>query len=132
MKQAIVGAASYNPSKKKGSATWTKNIQAAVQIVDPIIIEGIKPGDVKCEAVKMTSDGKPARFSKGSRVTRRYPRIDPGWVAQATILVLDESIPNEVMEQALGDAGVFVGLGRWRAEKGGLYGRFQVAKKKWS
>ncbi len=69
---------------------------------------------------------------ESGKVPRIFPVIPSGWKASAKILVLDESIPNEVLEQHLIDAGVFVGIGRWRAENRGLYGRFRVVSKKWS
>lgn len=132
LKQAIEGAAKYNPVKKRGTATWTKNVEAAVLITDEIVIEGLKADDVKSETVMCTGDGKPARYSSGSRVPRIFPVVPAGWKAKAKILVLDESIPNEVLEQHLVDSGVFVGIGRWRAEKRGLYGRYRVVSKQWS
>jgi hypothetical protein len=132
LKQAIEGAAKYNPVKKRGTATWTKTVEAAVLITDEIVIEGLKADDVKSETIMCNSDGKPTRYSRGSRVPRIFPVIPSGWRAKAKILVLDESIPNEVVEQHLVDSGVFVGIGRWRAENRGLYGRYRVVSKKWS
>jgi hypothetical protein len=132
LKSAMEGAAAYNPTKKKGTATWTRNLTAAVIIQDPIILAGVKAKDVESETLPMTSDGKPVRFSKGSRVPRTFPLIRAGWKANASIIVLDDTIPGNVIEQALGDAGVFIGIGRWRAENRGLYGRFRVASKKWA
>jgi hypothetical protein len=132
LKGAMEGAAGYNPTKKKGSATWTRNLTASVVIQDSIVIDGVKAKDVESETLPMTSDGKPSRYSKGSRVARTFPLIRSGWKADATLIVLDDTLPQSVVEQALGDAGVFVGIGRWRAENRGLYGRFRVVSKKWN
>jgi hypothetical protein len=137
IKSAIEGAASYNPVKKKGPTSWTKHIVQGVMIVDEILLFGedgaaLRAEAIKAETVLCYSDGKPARYSKGGKVPRTFPKVPAGWRARAKILVLDEQIPNTVVEQHIQDAGTFVGIGRWRAEKRGLYGRFRVTKMKWS
>jgi hypothetical protein len=132
LKSAIEGAARYNPVKKKGVATWTKHIEAGVMIVDPVVLDGVRAAEVECEDLPMNADGKPTRYSKGGKVFRLFPLIRAGWKAKARIIVIDDQIPVEVIEQHLIDGGVFVGIGRWRAENRGLYGRYRVVSKKWS
>lgn len=136
LKGAMESAASYNPVKKRGAATWTKHIVQGVMVIDEIKLSDAKgapitSSSVKPETVLCQSDGKPAKYSKGGKVPRTFPIIEPQWRATATVLVLDEQIPNTVVEQHLQDAGVFVGIGRWRTEKRGLYGRFKVTKMSW-
>jgi hypothetical protein len=40
--------------------------------------------------------------------------------------VLDDIISPEIFRRHLYQAGQFVGIGRFRAEKGGIYGRFRI------
>lgn len=129
IKQALVAAAKYNPVKKSGLATWTKAIESSVQAIDYLPIKDQVASQVKSEIVSCDSNGR--KGGAGKRVDRIFPVVEPGWEATGRLIVLDDKIPEEVVEQYLGEAGVFVGIGRWRAEKGGLYGRYEVVSKKW-
>ena len=48
-----------------------------------------------------------------------------------TFYVLDDIITESVFAQVLRSAGLLVGLGRFRPENRGFYGRFQVDSIKW-
>lgn len=98
------------------------------------------------EAITLTANGKQVTFDDwegewlhlnsdgvrggGKRVKRCMPRLFP-WTAHATIHVLDGVITKDVLAKALTEAGRFVGIGRFRPEKGGFYGRFKLAGMEW-
>jgi len=43
-----------------------------------------------------------------------------------TFYILDEIITKEVFERTLTMAGQFIGIGRFRPQNNGFYGRFEV------
>ena len=107
----------------KGKATYTKFFRAGV-----LCMEGpelpVKPADVQGERIHANADG--VRGS-GKRVWRTFPVI-PSWKASVTFHVFADEITPEVFEEHLRQAGGFVGIGRFRPENGGYFGRFKVEK----
>ena len=74
--------------------------------------------------------GKSAQFTVGvvvqrSRVLRTRPLFDP-WMVAATLDCDDELIDQEQLETWLDIGGRRIGLGDWRPEKSGSYGRFTL------
>jgi hypothetical protein len=126
---ALMSAAKY--SKKKiegqGNATWTKKIEAGIMTVGDGWL-GVDPATVRCLAVSVNSDG--VRGS-GKRVIKRFPQIDPPWSATFHLMILDPIITQEIFAEIAGIAGLFVGVGQYRPEKGGSNGRFAVKKLAW-
>jgi hypothetical protein len=106
----------------RGKNTYAKHFMAGVLCENNVPI-GIKQKDVRPEAINASSTGDPS--GKGKRVLRIYPTI-PKWSAEAHFLVLDDIITQEIFRRHLVQAGQFVGVGRFRAERGGTYGRFMV------
>ena len=64
---------------------------------------------------------------KGSRVNRTRARFEPPWSCTVTVDVDEELIDREQLLEWLEIAGRQVGLGDWRPEKSGVFGRFKVA-----
>jgi len=56
------------------------------------------------------------------------PMIKAGWEIKTEILACDDMIRQEHLYEALEWAGSFNGMGDWRAQKGGLFGRFEIIK----
>jgi hypothetical protein len=109
----------------KGKATYTKHIEAGVLIPEPVRL-GIKGAEVEMERLFLPSDG--IRGS-GKRVWKLYPIIRK-WEGVAEIILLDPLLierPDKIREY-LGNAGKFIGLGRFRPRNNGFYGRFSVTK----
>jgi hypothetical protein len=129
LKNAIVDAARYLGMRVggKGMATYTKHFEGGVMILDHARL-GIKLKDVEGERLFLNADGKK---NGGKRVWRTMPNIRK-WSTTVDIHVLDETITEDVFEQHLQTAGVFVGIGRWRPRNGGNKGRFKVESIKWS
>ena len=77
--------------------------------------------------IQANSDG--VRGS-GKRVARRFPQFNK-WHTVAEFTITDDIITPEIFEAHVRAAGVVVGIGRFRPEKGGTNGRFRVTKIEW-
>jgi hypothetical protein len=113
--------------KGKGKATWTKNFEAGVLVFTPIDL-GIRKDEVPGEWLFVPSDGK---RGGGKRVSKCFPVIHH-WKAEVPFHVMDESIPPDIFEKVLENAGQLIGIGRFRPRNNGFYGRFKVLGVKWS
>lgn len=111
----------------KGQATYTKYFLSGVLCADEIVLDQ-KVEDLECDTLFVNADG--VRGS-GKRVWKRFPRID-SWEAVVNFIVLAPEIPNALFENTLVNAGRFVGIGRFRPQNGGYYGRFGVEEVTWS
>ena len=80
-----------------------------------------------CIVIQANSDG--VRGS-GKRVPRAFPVFNR-WQAEFDFLITDNIITEAIFEETIKAAGVIVGLGRFRAEKGGRNGRFNVTRIDW-
>lgn len=114
-----------------GASNYKLRFLSGVMITQPIeLLTNGKPAGLDAwegEWLHLNSDGV---RGGGKRVKRCMPRLAP-WTAQATIHVLDGIITKDVLARALTEAGRFVGVGRFRPEKGGYYGRFRVKDMEW-
>ena len=118
------------PIPGKGKSTYTKNLQAGILVVEPIPLP-IKRDDCESEVLFVPSDGRPGG---GSRVEKCFPVIRT-WGGHLQILVFDETVLNAydsakttVLEHVLKQAGLFIGIGRFRPRNNGFYGRFEIKK----
>lgn len=126
--QAIAAAAKYSKRQipGQGKATWTAKFTAGIAIVeDPAL--GIAPESVTYVTISANADG--VRGS-GKRVKRRFPSM-PEWQLTTEVYILDPIITQDVFREMLEIAGMFIGLGRFRPEKGGTNGRFKLASIEW-
>lgn len=113
----------------EGKTRYTKFMEAGYFIKTPPTL-GIQAEDVTPETVWCSSTGKKGKDG-GTRVQRIYGVI-PNWTAEVLFWILDAKITEEVFEQSLESAGMFVGIGRFRPENQGYYGRFKVDSLKWA
>ena len=129
IKNCLVDVATYlsETIPGKGKATYTKHIKSGVNVVDPLRL-GVKAADVKCVSVFVPSDGK---RGGGARVWKKFPVIPAGWETKVTLYITDPVVKPEKLEEYLRHAGVFIGLGWFRPQRGGYYGRFGVKDFKW-
>jgi hypothetical protein len=129
MHQCLAAAAKY--SKKQipgqGKATWTKKFEAGIAILDDINL-GIDPAEVTAVTISANADG--VRGS-GKRVARRFPVMHE-WGAEFEVMVLDPIITEPVLREMVTIAGMFIGVGRFRPEKGGTNGRFKLDGFAWN
>lgn len=127
-KQSIVAAAKLMNEKIPGkrNQTWAKQFECGVLIGDGIVTDS-KIEDVSSERLFVPSDGK---RGGGTRVYRRFPRIDQ-WSGVLTWWVTAPEIIESVFRRYMDAAGLMIGIGRFRVERGGFYGRFKVNKIEW-
>lgn len=106
----------------KGKSTYTKHFESGLLCTDPIKL-GIHKDTVEREVLFVPSDG--IRGS-GKRVEKVFPLIRE-WQGEATLYVLDDILSQKVLETHLDAAGKFIGLGRFRPQNNGFYGRFAAS-----
>jgi hypothetical protein len=110
----------------KGKTQFTKYFEAGIDVPESLVLK-VKADDVPGERLFVPSDGKPGG---GKRVYRTFPRIDK-WSGVVTFYVLDDVITESVFTQVVRSAGMLVGIGRFRPENRGFYGRFRVLRVEW-
>jgi len=126
--QAFAAAAKYSKRQipGQGKATWTKKFEAGIAILeDPAL--NIDPQAVQSVTISANSDG--VRGS-GKRVPRRFPVMNE-WRMIFEVHILDPIITEDVFREMVEIAGMFIGLGRFRPEKGGTNGRFKIERLDW-
>lgn len=112
----------------RGKTLYTKYFEAGVMVTDGLTLP-VKAVDVPCDRLHVSAKGIPGSKG-GTRVYRNFPRIDK-WSGVVTFFVFDDMITESVFKQVLGSAGNLVGIGRFRPENRGFYGRFRVASVEW-
>jgi hypothetical protein len=125
--KSVASAAAYRSDKKEGSARWTKHFLSGVQALDPFVLPVLKD-EVQMERLFVPSDGKKGG---GKRVWKNFPVI-PEWEGEFKFLILDQAIPEKLFRLTLEDAGAYIGVGRFRPERGGFYGRYEVLRLDWN
>jgi hypothetical protein len=110
----------------KGKSTYTKHFEAGVLVIEPVELP-ITEDTLQHEWLHVPSDG---RRGGTKRVEKCFPLI-PKWEGTVEFVVLDEIITKEVFEEHLGDAGAFIGIGRFRPRNNGFYGRFSIESVDW-
>ena len=128
IQQAFAAAAKYSKRQipGQGKATWTAKFTAGLMILEDPNLH-INPAEVGMITISANADG--IRGS-GKRVTRRFP-IMPEWSATFEVYILDSIITQDVFREMVEISGMFIGLGRFRPEKGGTNGRFKIANLAW-
>jgi len=135
----------------KGKERYTKHFVSGVQVFErpylfkangtPLTIDDLKLGDPPMWDRSVTRDSLVQRrtlcdaqgkkgSSGGSSVVRNFPDI-PEWEAAVTFHIFNETITEDVFVEMLTEAGMFVGIGVFRPENGGYYGRFSVEEIVW-
>jgi hypothetical protein len=128
VQQSIAAAAKYSKRQipGQGKATWTAKFLSGIALLEDPALH-IDPSTVDSVLISANADG--VRGS-GKRVPRRFP-VMPRWSATFEVIVLDPIITEVVFREMLEIAGMFIGLGRFRPEKGGTNGRFKIDEIVW-
>lgn len=138
--QCLQAGAQYSKKKIDGGrgATWTAKFRSGLSMLEDPVIHVVdsktkKPRPAVVDDVVpydgwMNADG--VRGS-GKRVMRRYPVVMPGWTAPVEVWIVDPIITESVFLEIAEAAGMFIGMGRWRPEKGGQNGRFKLINVEW-
>jgi len=109
----------------RGKATYRQRFASGVLVLRPLVLP-VKEAEVKGEWRHVPADGTPGG---SKRVMKCFPVI-PRWEGEVEIHVLDDTITQEVLEEHLVQAGQFIGLGSFRPENRGIYGRFKLVNLK--
>lgn len=127
-KNCLADAAKFVSRKIPGkrNATYTKHFLSGVLVTDGLVLPDVA-AEVEGEWLFVPADG--VRGS-GKRVKKCYPVIRE-WTGQITFHVLDDTITESVFLETLQEAGNFIGIGRFRPQNGGYYGRFTVTDLQW-
>lgn len=128
--QSFAAAAKYSKRQipGQGKATWTAKFAAGIALLEAPALN-IDPETVKSVTISANADG--VRGS-GKRVPRRFPSIPAGWSTTFDVYILDPIITEQVFREMVEIAGMFIGVGQFRPEKGGTNGRFKLARLVWA
>ena len=113
------------PGKKQ--RTYTKHFVSGILCPEPLVLP-IKKEEVEGVWQFVPSNGQ---RGGGKRVSKCFPVIQE-WEGDVTFYILDETVTEKVFAQHLEEAGKFIGLGVFRPQNNGFYGRFTVDSIKWS
>lgn len=122
----------------KGMATYTKHFKGGVLISDPVPL-GVTRKEIDKDSAQLADDpnmtatkyswggycNSDGKRGSGTRVFRRFPEVKE-WQSELKIYIFDEILTETEITTALTEAGSFVGVGRFRPENGGYYGRFSA------
>lgn len=114
--RALIEAGKKIKVKGSGKATYSKLFGSMVSVQEFEIVHKIQNYEIHKSLVVIPS-------TKG-RVMRYRPMFKK-WKLEFNI-EFEEEIPPEVVKEALEIAGKYVGIGDWRPEKKGKFGKFQV------
>lgn len=111
--------------KMRGTRKSLRFVLPSAVVVSEVQIPLLN-GDTKARAKDFEVDSRPVTIpSTKGRVMRHRPRFD-AWSARFSLEVDDDILPVETVHEVFADAGRKVGIGDYRPEKGGPFGRFEV------
>lgn len=113
----IINAGKYLQIVGRGKATYAKLFGAFILIT---------PAALLIDPQIYVIDERPVVIQK-SRIIRYRPKWDK-WSLEFNIEIMDPSIAPEVVSRALEQGGRYVGIGDFRPEKRGPFGRFIQTK----
>ena len=125
---SLKNAAKYMSIKIKGQgqAKYTAKFKAGTMVIDDLTLP-INVEDVSGVWKFVPSDGV---SGGGKRVDRCFPEI-PEWSGIVKYYILDDIITQDIFERVLRASGSLVGIGMYRPQNGGIFGRFSVNSVEW-
>lgn len=101
----------------KGKSTYSKLVASTVDVSPDMI--PLNSGEYEVFRISAVNP-----MTKGRMMTER-PRYNK-WSATFEIIINDSAVPISVLNEILEQAGKYVGIGDWRPEKKGMYGKFMI------
>ncbi len=101
----------------KRGATYGKLVGATLEVY---------PDAIPHKITEYTIDRRPVVIQR-ARIIRNRPRFDK-WELDFSLHLLDEQLRIEVVKEILDHAGFYVGIGDYRPQRGGKFGKFIVTK----
>jgi len=117
LKNSITEASKQFKIVGKGKSTYSKLVASTVDI-EPFMID-LKSG--KYEVFRISAVNP---MTKGRMMTERPKYIK--WKAEFEIILNDPAVPVSVINEILEHSGKYVGIGDWRPEKKGMFGKFMI------
>lgn len=113
--------------KQRGSRKSLRYIVPAAVIVSEDVIP-LRNGDGRSPAKEFEVDSRPVSIpaTKG-RIMRHRPRLNK-WSAVFSLTIDDEMMDEGTIQQLLTEGGRKIGVGDYRPDKGGSFGRFMVTE----
>jgi hypothetical protein len=123
--RAMVKAAVQFKIQGKRGKTYKDLVSASVFISPDEILHGVeKPDDLDTDGDKrLYLDLRPVVIQR-ARVPRIRPAFRAGWELEFQIEVIDDQMPQEMLQEILTYAGRAIGVGDYRPR----FGRFQIVK----
>ena len=115
-RNCIVEASKQFKITGKGKSTYSKLVGSTVDISPDVILINGEYVEFRVAAVNPMTSG---------RMMVSRPKFD-NWKCEFSIILNDDSVPAEVMNELLEHAGRYVGIGDWRPNKKGMYGKFMI------
>jgi hypothetical protein len=129
IKKSLEGAAKLSKKKipGKGASTWTQHIISGISPLSDLDT-GLTDESILGEWIHCDAQG--GARGNHTRVLRCYPMVK-AWRGTADFALFDELITKEVLTEFLVEAGLQVGVGRFRPANGGTKGRYRVVNVVW-
>ena len=118
LKNSISEAAKQFKIVGKGKSTYSKIVASTVD-VSPFMIS------FDCGKYDIFRISAVNPMTKGRMMTER-PKFDK-WKVSFEIILNDPAVPISVINEILEHAGKYVGIGDWRPEKKGMFGKFMIS-----
>jgi hypothetical protein len=106
----------------QGKKTYTAKFKGGVMI-DGDLVTNCTKDNVQPHTHLASATGK--SVGNQTKVPKTFPCLLK-WEAETTIIILDDIITREVLMDHLTQCGLFNGIGAYRPQNGGGFGRFMV------
>lgn len=116
--------------KLKGTASYARIFETGMIPLGMSGSTGIKIEDVQVEKIPVPLTPGKGKPGTGPRGVKWFPLIRE-WSASFEFMVHDATMTPKVFAEVLALAGMSVGVGRWRPESKGMYGRFKAVEINW-
>ena len=117
LKNCIMEASKQFKIVGKGKSTYSKIVASTVDI-EPFYIE------LKSDKYEVFRISAVNPMTKGRMMTER-PKFNK-WSATFEVILNDPAVPVSVINEILEHSGKYVGIGDWRPEKKGMFGKFMI------
>jgi len=117
------------PIPGKSRQTYTKNFVAGILVLDPVYIGKKKEDAIRAD---IFGDSQGKRGGKTGSRKMIYLPLFTEWEGTVVFHIVDGTISKEIFERVLRESGKFIGVGVYRPQNGGYYGRFDVESIDWS
>lgn len=116
-RNSIVEASKQFKITGKGKSTYSKLAGSTIQVKEEYV--PISPGDYEEYRIAAVNP-----MTRGRMMVSR-PRFNK-WEASFHVELLDDALPPQILNDLIIHAGQYVGVGDWRPDKKGMFGKFML------